>query len=150
MRAVDKREMDWWDTLSEEEQIKLGKTMFVFMRYVSSVSSNVVEINEHYLLQANDKGNVYFNLVRHHPQLQHRLLQAAGIGTNQNHQWIKPPKQKKKKKTNSKLFNFYLEMYPHFNDDEIAFVIANTSKEEITTMLEDAGIEKKKIKEYFK
>ena len=142
--------MKWWDTLSDEEQEKLSKGMFILMRWASSTGSHVDAINEHYLKGVNDNVNVHFNLMRHHPKMQHRLLQAIGVGSNQTHPWIKPGKRKKKLVKNAKLFDFYLAMYPHFSDEEIVFVISSMDKPEIVAMLEDAGIDKKKHKEYLK
>ena len=148
MRAIDKRDMGWWDTLTEDEQKKLG--IYVLMRYVSATDSRVAEINEHYLLMTNDLVNVHFNLLRKHPQLQHRLLQAVGIGSSQMHPWIKPGKRKATVNINKKLFDFYLERYPHFHDDEVELALSMMTTDEITEMLDEAGLEKKQIREYLK
>ena len=78
MRAIDQRDVGWWDSLTEEEQKKVG--IWILMRYTSACDSNHDEIRDHYLTMTNDLVNVQFNTLRHHPQLQHRLLQIVGIG----------------------------------------------------------------------
>lgn len=149
MAAIDRRKFDWYSKLSEEEQKSLS--MWVLMRYCSSTGSKVEEINEHYLIMTNELVNVYFNDLRHHPELQMRLMQCVGIGTNQFHPWIKPGKRKKDgNKVNKKLFDLFETRYPHLNDDEIDFLISNLSKDEIKANLTDSGMSDKQIKELMK
>ena len=148
MRAIDKRDFEWYNSLNEEEKKSLS--MFVLMRYASSTDSKTPEINEHYLSNVNDDVNVHFNAIVKHPELQFRLMQRAGIGANQFHKWIKPCKRNKAKKANSLMSAFFLEMHPHLNDYEVAILIDNHTKEELTAMLENYGVQKKKIKDYFK
>ena len=58
------------------------------MRYCSSVKNNVKDIEEHYLEFTNEIVNVHFNTLRHHPELQFKLMQAIGIGKQMYHPWI--------------------------------------------------------------
>lgn len=148
MSALDLRKFDWYASLSEEDQKSLS--MWVLMRYASSTDSKVKEINEHYLTMVNDLVNVHFNDLRHYPDLQWRLMQCAAIGTNQFHSWIKPGKRKKAKNGNAKLEEFMLAMHPHLKDDELVILLDSMGEDEIIAMLEDTGIEKKKIKDYLK
>jgi hypothetical protein len=148
MNALDKRDFKWYAGLSEEEQKSLS--MWVLMRYASSVDSNVDGISEHYLMMVNDIVNVHFNELRKHPQLQWRLMQVCAIGTSQMHSWVKPGKRKGQVKGNAKMVAFYLDLYPHLGDGEVEWVLNQMSKEDKTGLLESAGIEKKKIKEYLK
>lgn len=144
MAALDRRNFAWYDDLSEEDQKSLS--MWVLMRYASSTSSNVSEINEHYLTMVNELVNVHFNDMRHHPDLQWRLMQCAGIGTTQFHNWIKPMKKKKDTSNNSKLFTFYESKFPHLNDEEIEMMIGLHSEEELTEFLCEHGLSAKEIK----
>ena len=149
MKAIDTRNFKWWDSLTDEEEAKFAKTMWILQRYVSSCDSKVIEIQHHYLVMTNELVNVHFSTLKHHPQLQHRLMQALGVGTTQYHTWI-PPGKRIATKLNKKLFNWYLKLYPHLNNDEIEFVLLNTSKEELTVMLQGAGMDKKQIREHLK
>lgn len=148
MAAIDRRNFDWYENLSDDERKSLS--MWVLMRYCSSTSSNISDINEHYLTMTNELVNVNFNDLRHHPELQMRLMQCVGIGSDQFHPWINPMKRKKSKKGNAKLESFLLELYPTLKDDEMSLLIETLGDDKIRDMLEDAGIEKKKIREYIK
>jgi len=148
MSALDKRNFKWYDNLSEED--KKGLSMYVLMRYAATTNSNVVEINEHYLTMMNELVNVHFNDMRKHPDLQWRLMQCGAIGTAQYHQWIKPMKKKKDTSKNPKLFSFYEDMYPHFNNDEIEMLIAMQEPDDVKAMLKEHGLSDKEIKALMK
>ena len=148
MAALDRRDFKWYASLSEEDQKALS--MWVLMRYASAVDSRVDGISHHYLMMVNDIVNVHFNALRKHPELQWRLMQICALGTTQMHPWIKPGKRKGQVKGNAKMVKFYLGLYPHLSDDEVEWVLTNMSKEDKTELLEGAGIEKKKIKDYLK
>jgi hypothetical protein len=148
MAAIDRRRFNWYLNLTDEERKSLS--MWVLMRYCSSTSNRVHEINEHYLTMTNELVNVHFNDLRLHPELQMRLMQCVGIGTDQFHNWIKPGKRSKTAKGNAKLHEFFLGLNPHMNDSEITFLIGSMTEAEIKAMLEDAGTPKDKVKDYFK
>jgi hypothetical protein len=148
MGAIDRRKFAWYDSLSDDEKKSLS--MWVLMRYCSSVSSKVDEINHHYLGMTNELVNVHFNTLRHHPELQFRLMQIVGVGTDQFHPWIKPGKKKKDKSANPKLFGLIEQQRPDYSDDEIELLIKLMDKEETIALLTDFGIPDKKHKEYLK
>lgn len=143
MRAIDQRDVGWWDTLTEEEQKKISP--WVLMRYTSACDTNHDEIRDHYLTMTNELVNVQFNTLRHHPQLQHRLLQIVGIGKSQYHPWIAPGKRQKK----NKVAEWLLTLYPHLNDDELDIML-QSDKKELKALAERAGLTDKQIKEIFK
>ena len=145
MSALDKRNFAWYDSLTPEEQ--KGLSMWVVMRYAASTNNSARNTNEHYLKIVNDYVNVGFNDLRHHPELQWRLMQLAGIGKDQFHNWIKPMKKKKDDlKASNKLLAFYSEMYPFANDQELAIIISNCTKAEIKTVLTEHGLTPAAIK----
>lgn len=148
MAAIDRRKFGWYDSLTDDE--KKGLSMWVLMRYCSSTGSNVDEINEHYLTMTNELVNVNFNDLRHHPELQMRLMQCVGIGTNQFHPWVKPGKRKKDKSANPKLFGLIEQRSPHYSDEEIEMLIKMMDKAEIKQLLVEYGLTDKQIKEYLK
>ena len=143
MRAIDQRDTGWWDTLTEEEQKKVSP--WVLMRYTSACDTNHDQIRDHYLTLTNDLVNVQFNTLRHHPQLQQRLLQVVGIGKTQYHPWIAPGKRQKK----DKVADWLLSIYPHLNDDELD-ILLESDKKEIVALAESAGMSDKDIKALFK
>lgn len=148
MAAIDRRQFGWYSSLTDQERKDLS--MWVLMRYCSSTGSRVSEINHHYLTMTNELVNVNFNDLRHHPELQMRLMQCVGIGTDQFHPWIKPGKRTQSVKGNAKLHDFYLELYPHLSNDEVSLALDAMGTDEIKNLLVDAGIPEKKIKEYLK
>jgi hypothetical protein len=143
MRAIDQRDMGWWDTLTEEEQKKISP--WVLMRYTSACDTNHDEIRDHYLTMTNALVNVHFNVLRHHPQLQHRLLQIVGIGKTQYHPWIAPGKRQKK----NKVAEWLLELYPGLNEDELD-ILLQSDKKELKALAEETGMTDKQIKDLFK
>jgi hypothetical protein len=146
MRAIDQRDRSWWDSLTEEEQKKVS--IFVLMRYTSAVQTNNPDIEYHYLKLTNELVNKHYNILRHEPQLQHKLLQCVGLGVTQFHPWIPPSKQKKGKA--GKLLKWLQELYPTYNDDELELLVSTNSKQDFVDIAEETGMDKKQIKELFK
>lgn len=149
MAALDKRKFTWYDNLSADEQKSLS--MWVLMRYAATTSSNVAEINEHYLTVVNDFVNVNFNDLRHYPDFQWRLMQLAGLGTDQIHSWLKPMKKKKDElKTSNKLYAFFETQYPFYNEDELIFMLSQMDKADILAELTAHGMSDKQAKAIMK
>lgn len=148
MAAIDKRQYGWYDNLTDEE--RKGLSMWVLMRYCSSTGSRVNDINEFYLTMTNELVNVYFNDLRHDPELQLRLMQCVGIGTDQFHPWIKPMKKKKSAGVSNKLVSFYEERFPHLNDDELTLMLDSMGQDDIKADLIEYGMSDKQIKELMK
>ena len=93
----------------------------------------------------NDLVNVQFNTLRHHVQLQHRLMQVVGIGKSQYHPWIAPGKRQKK----NKVAEWLLTLYPGINDDELD-ILLESPKAELKSLAQSAGMTDKDIKALFK
>ena len=74
------------------------------------IQKEIDEINHYYLTTVNDLVNVHFSQLIKHPKLQYRLMQIAGIGSEQFHPWIAPGKRKKSKTGNDKLVNFFVDL----------------------------------------
>lgn len=144
MSAIDTKNRSWYQNLSDDDRKKLG--MWVLMRYASATQHDIKDFEEHYLEWTNELVNVHFNTIRHHPELQFQLLQAVGLGKSMYHPWIAPGKRG----TESKLFKFLREHYSHLNDDELLLFIEQHSDSEIVSLLEEFGLDKKKIKEITK
>jgi hypothetical protein len=143
MRAIDCRDFAWWDNLTKDEQAVMEKQMWIQMRWASCVDgANTAP----YLMIVNDFTNLHFNSLRHHPQLQHRLLQLAGAGTKQRRDWIAPGKKGKK----NKLAEWLMTQYPTLNDAELELMIATNTKEDLVDVMEQQGMTTKEIKDLFK
>jgi len=144
MTAIDTKDRSWYNSLSEDEKKKLG--IWILMRYTSSVKHDIKDFEEHYLEWTNELVNVHFNTLRHHPELQFKLLQALGLGKSMYHPWIAPGK----KGTETKLFKFFKEHYVEYNDDEIILLLSQFPKDELKEKLEEFGLDNKSIKELMK
>jgi len=146
MRAIDQRDRGWWNSLTEEEQKKLG--IFVLMRYTSAVQTKNSAVEYHYLALTNELVNKHYNILRKDPELQFKLLQCVGLGTTQFHPWIPPSKQKKGKA--GKLLKWLQEIYTTYNDDEIELLVSTNTEQDFKDLAEELGMDKKQIKELFK
>lgn len=144
MSAIDTKNRSWYKSLTDEEKKKVG--IWILMRYCSSTKSSIKDIEEHYLEFTNEIVNVHFNTLRHHPELQFKLMQAIGIGKQQYHPWLAPGK----KGTENPFYKWFKEQFKQYNDDEIEILINGLDKSEKTDLLEQYGIEKKDIKKLLK
>jgi hypothetical protein len=143
MRAIDNRTRSWYKSLTAEERAKYDKQLWVQMRYASSVNgSNAAQ----YLMLVNEFVNVNFNALKHHPQLQHYLLQLAGSGKTEFHPWIQPGKGVVKNKFMIWLSN----QYPGYSDEELDLLVKTNGKEVFIDIMEQQGMTKKEIKELVK
>ena len=143
MRVLDTRDRKWWDTLTEAEKETFGKSMWTQMRWASSVKGSTAA---HYLMLVNEFTNVHFNLLKHHPRLQHQLLQLAGTGKTQFHEWIAPGKRGKK----NRLLEWLANEYPQYSDDELELLIKENDPALWKDRMETQGMSKKEIKDMFK
>jgi hypothetical protein len=148
MGAIDRRRFGWYNSLTDDERKSLS--MWVLQRWTTCTSSKVDEINEHYLTLTNDIVNVHFNAMSKHPELQFRLMQISGIGSEQPRTWIKPMKKKKEISRNPKLFEFYEKQFPYFSDDEIEQLISIQDRDDQNELLAEHGLNAKEIKAMLK
>jgi len=147
MRVLDTRDTKWYPSLNDDELKKVS--VFVLQRWMSALQSSDVSLQEHYLEYVNEFSNRHYNIIRHHPELQIKLLQIVGHTagkTRRQHAWIKPHSGGK----TSKLFKWLAENYTHLNDDEINLWIAQNTTEQWTQFFEQYGMDKKEIKALLK
>ena len=145
MKTLDERDYSWYNSLSEEDKKSLN--VWTLMRWASSVKGSV-NVEQHYIQTINEFVNVNFNILRHHPELQWRLMQLAGIGAPVSHAWQAPPKGGKR--GNARLHGFYTRLYPHLNDIEVSILINASDEAEHIELLEQHGFTDKEIKELMK
>jgi|TARA_B110000503_G_C7098613_1_gene392769 hypothetical protein len=143
MRVLDTKDRKWWCTLTDEERTTFSKSMWPHMRWASSVKGSKAA---EYLMLVNEFANMHFNVLKHHPQLQHQLLQLAGSGKPQYHEWIPPGKRGKK----NKLTEWLATQYPQYNDDELELLSILNDKTEFKDIMEQHGMQPKEIKELLK
>lgn len=134
MRAMDRKDFDWLDNQPEE----LRKTFapLVAMRWFSAVG-DYSGLADYHVLMANELVNIGFWDLSKYPDLQWRLMAAAGCGQPQRHNWIP---MTKKKAGSSKLDRFLLDLYPHINDDELLILKGKHTVESIKQLCKDTGM----------
>jgi hypothetical protein len=143
LEAVDKRNKSFWKSLTDEQ--KDAFSAWVYMRYVSCCSSNEKKINYHYLTTVNEFVNVNFNDIRHHGELQYKLMALCGVGKKQFHPWIKPGKGIKK----NRLTIWLADVHKHLKEDEIELLTELNSTKELKQYAEDLGLQDNEIKKIF-
>jgi hypothetical protein len=139
MRQFDLKNRDFYDELTDEERKKFST--FLMIRWGSAVEGSR-DLQEFYLISANERLNKNFFAMGKHPKLQWLCATTVSpdMGTPR-HNWIAP---KKKEPGASSIRKQLSEIYPHMKDDDIAVLASITTKKEIDDYNKQLGQEKKK------
>lgn len=137
MIQFDRKNREFYDELSDEERKKFSN--YLMIRWGSSVQGSR-ELQEFYLISANQRLNKHFFAINRHPKLQWLCATAVspGMGT-QRHQWIAP---KKKEGNSSALRKQLAELFPCMKADEIEVLSKITTKAELEEHITQLGREK--------
>lgn len=144
LKALDRKDYQYFDRLSEEQQKKF--TSFMLLHYMSTVSSRDKEIERYYVCATNEAANKHlFNeYVMKHPKLQWLMLCSISPGLGQQfHKWIphirdKVTKLKEPAKV-KEIKDYYSKIYAGVNNDDLndlaeAFVDDNKKKYYLSTI----------------
>tara|TARA_B100000902_G_C27266985_1_gene894096 strand:- start:970 stop:1419 length:450 start_codon:yes stop_codon:yes gene_type:complete len=124
LRAVDKRDKDWYNRLSDDDKKLFAP--FIAMRYVSSVKSDTF-FQEHYLEMCNEFVNKHhWTLSKNHKGLLWKLMSMCGAYENFFHQYIAAPK----KQTKNKFTQTLLDKNPTMKQDDAELLSTIMSKTE--------------------
>lgn len=141
LSAIDRKNLDWWETLTAEQQAKFSS--WILMRYTSSVQGSA-ELSGYYLVATNERVNKRFSLLKDHPKLQYLLMTTVSPDMgNQFHPYIAPPKNGKGQ---IKRRNLIASLFPFANDREIDVLLTINSEADIKKHLENLGWADKDIK----
>ena len=137
MTQFDRKNRRFYDELSDEERKKFSN--YLMIRWGSSVQGSQ-DLQEFYLISANERLNKHFFAINRHPKLQWLCATSVspGIGTHR-HTWIAP---KKKENTTSAVRKQLAELFPNMKNDELEVMAQVTSKKEIDEYLKQLGREK--------
>jgi len=142
LRAVDTRDYDFYDNLTDEE--KKAFSPYVLMRFVSNVQGNR-DLQEWFIETTNEYVNKHhWVLSKDHKPLQWKLFAATGIGQVMYHPYIAASK---KTKTN-KIEKLLMEIYPSKKLDDIKILASMMDKKDIEELFDNLGFDKKQRKEY--
>lgn len=124
LRAVDKRDKDWYNRLSDDDKKLFAP--FIAMRYVSNVKSDTF-FQEHYLEMCNEFVNKHhWTLSKNHKGLLWKLMSMCGAYENFFHQYIAAPK----KQTKNKFTQTLLDKNPTMKQDDAELLSTIMSKTE--------------------
>lgn len=141
MLALDKKDRDWYNRLSEEQQKAFSGWMM--MRYASSCQGSNAA---HYIYAVNELVNCNFADIYKHPELQWQLFSICGSGKKEYHPYIKPPTSRKKKNT---VYDWFAERFPLLKASELELMLNMNTDDQLKQYARDTGLDDKQIKEIF-
>jgi len=139
MAQFDKKNRDFYDSLTDEERKKFSN--FLMIRYGSSVTGSA-DLQHYYLVATNERLNKHFFTINRHPKLQ--WLCATSVSPDmgiQRHNWIAP---KKKETGGSSIKKQLAELYPTMKDDELELMAKLNTKKDVEAYLKQAGEDAKR------
>ena len=139
MAVFDRKDRKFYDELTVDEKKKFSN--FLMIRYGSTVQGSR-DLQEFYLISANERLNKHFFAINRHPKLQWLCATTVSPGLGvQRHQWIAP---KKKEPGASGLRRQLAELYPHLKDDEIELMSKINTQKDVDAYVKASGQESKK------
>jgi hypothetical protein len=139
--ALDKRNKNFYNSVTDDERAELAKLVWTVTRWMSSTQSS----SEHHLIMVNDVINKHTSSLKSHPELQWKLLAICGYGKPQRHVWVSPPKGVKKNKLEEAL----IKLYPLIKDDELELLMHINGEVELKMLFKDNGMSDAEIKALF-
>ena len=139
--AIDKKDRKFYKRLSPE--LKKSFSPWLMMRFASSCTDR--DYAPYCITLVNELVNYQFADIKD-KELQWLLFTAAGLGTTQNHIFIKGPNARKKK---SKAFNFLANHYPSMKIEDVELMLKLNTISELKKFAVDLGYTDREIKEIF-
>jgi len=142
LNAVDQKNYDFYDNLSEEERKAFAP--FILMRYTSNVQGDK-EIQEWFLEMTNELVNKnHWTLSKGHKPLLWKLFAATGAGVNCYHPYIAAGKKEKI----DKIEKLLAELYPAKKIDEIKLLASMMDNADKKELFDKMGFDAKQRKEF--
>ena len=142
LNAVDTRNYDFYDKLTDEE--KKVFSPFVLMRYTASVQGDR-ETQEWFLERTNELVNKdHWTLSKNHKPLLWKLFAGVGGGAPAYHPYLAAGKKEKA----NKIENLLCELHPAMKMDEIKMLAKMMDKTDVEELFDKMGFDKKQRKEY--
>ncbi len=136
MRAVDTRDKNWFQNLSEED--KKLYSPYMTLKWTASVEHKDRAVQEFYIEEANSNINKHlWTLSKNHNGLLWKLSAMCGSTFVLFHKWIYP--KKKTGSTKSKMKELQ-ELYPTAKQVDLDLLDATMSTKEFTALKKDHGI----------
>jgi hypothetical protein len=142
LRAVDTRDYDFYDGLSDEE--KKAFSPYILMRYTSNVQGDK-DLQEWFLETTNECVNKHhWTLSKNHKPLLWKLFSATGVGQSMYHPYLAAGKKAKA----NKIEKLLAEIYPAWKLDDIKTLASMMDKKDVEELFDKMGFDKKQRKEY--
>ena len=136
MRAVDTRDKNWFQNLSEED--KKLYSPYMTLKWTASVEHKDRAVQEFYIEEANSNINKHlWTLSKNHKGLLWKLSAMCGSTFVLFHKWMYP--KKKTGSTKSKMKELQ-ELYPNAKQADLDVLDATISTKEFTALKKDHGI----------
>lgn len=142
LAAVDQRNYDFYDNLSDQEKKEFSP--YVLMRYTSNVDGDR-DLQEWFLERTNELVNKdHWTLSKNHKALLWKLFAGVGIGSKLYHPYLKASSKEKAVKIEKLL----AELYPAMKLAEIKMMARMMTKEDKQELFDKMGFDKKQRKDY--
>ena len=148
LAAVDMNFKILWDEIDDAQRKALKGELYILNRYVSSAKGQPRDVQEHFVLTVNEYFNKHWNTLQKHPKLLWMLLCMCGHESKKImfHEWI----GFKKKKGDTKILKFLLEIYPTRKQDELEMLAQTMTGKEARELARTHGFDDKQVEKMFK
>lgn len=134
MYAADMQRFSFYRDITDEQRKAFSP--LIAMKWLSVVGDRS-GLSEYYICMTNELVNIGFWEISKHPELQWKLMAAAGSGSQQFHGWIPMAKSKKNA---SKLDKFFLSRRPGLNSTELDIVKKQYTLDSFKLLLRDLAM----------
>lgn len=139
MHAVDSRNKNWYDNLSDDD--KKLYSPYMTMKWTASVEHKEQAIQEFYIEEVNENVNKHlWTLSKNHKSLLWKLTSMCGSTFQMFHKWIYP--KKKTASTKSKMKELQ-EMFPNAKQKDLDVMDATMTTKEFTELKKQHGMDLK-------
>lgn len=134
MREFDLKNRDFYSSLTDEERKKFSN--YLMIRWGSTVRASR-DMEEFYVISANERLNKHFFAVNRHPELQWLMATAVSPGFgSQKHTYLK---FRKKESADSSPRKILADLYPAAKLSDIETLAQLTDRRELKELLRDHG-----------
>jgi hypothetical protein len=134
MREFDLKRRDFYSSLTDEERKKFSN--YLMIRWGATVRGSQ-DMEEFYVISANERLNKHFFAVNRHPQLQWLMCTSVSPGLGaQDHTYLK---FQKKQAADSSPKKMLMDLYPTAKAADIEAMAQLTNRSELKELLRDHG-----------
>lgn len=134
MREFDLKRRDFYSSLTDEERKKFSN--YLMIRWGATVRGSQ-DMEEFYVISANERLNKHFFAVNRHPQLQWLMCTSVSPGFGpQDHTYLKFQKKQAADNSPKKML---MDLYPTAKAADIEAMAQLTNRSELKELLRDHG-----------